>query len=235
MNEFTRTEVLIGSENMTILKNSHIAIFGVGGVGGNCIEGLGRSGIQTLSIFDNDTVSLTNINRQVIALHSTIGKLKTEVMKERLLDINPNMTVHDYNMFVTGDNIDEIDFSQFDYVIDAIDTITTKILLIEKCKSLNIPIISCMGTGNKLDPTKLMIADISKTSYCPLAKVMRYELRKRNIKNVKVLYSTEEPIKTVNVLESSSKRSIPASCSFVPSVAGLIICAEVIKDLLSNQ
>lgn len=233
MNIFTRTEMVLGEENMKKLKDSHVAVFGVGGVGGNCIEALVRSGIHTISIFDNDVVSLTNINRQIIALQSTIGLKKVDVMKDRLLDINPNVDVHTYDIFVTKDNFDSIDFSVFDYVIDAIDTVSTKLLIIEKCKANNIKVISCMGTGNKLDPTKLMITDIEKTNYCPLAKVMRHELKKRRIRKVKVLASTEIPIKLkVENKENINKRSVPGSCAFVPSVAGLIICSEVIKDLI---
>lgn len=233
MNEFTRTEMLLGESNMEKLKDSHVAVFGVGGVGGNCIEALVRSSIGEISIYDNDVVSLTNINRQIIALHSTVGRKKTEVMEERLKDINPNILVHSYDMFVGKDNIEEIDFAKFDYVVDAIDTVSAKLLIIEKCKQLNIPIISSMGTGNKLDPTKLAIMDISKTSYCPLAKVMRHEIKKRKISKLKVLSSTEVPLKPLKISnEVSEKRSIPASTAFVPSVAGLIICSEVIKDLI---
>jgi len=236
MNEFTRTEMLLGETNMSKLKDSHVAVFGVGGVGGNCIEALVRSGVHTISIFDNDTVSLTNLNRQVIALHSTIGKKKTEVMKERLLDINPSLKINAYDMFVSKENFHEIDFSDFDYVVDAIDTVSAKLLIIEKCKEVNIPIISSMGTGNKLDPTQLKIMDLSKTSYCPLAKVMRHELKKRNIRKLKVLASLEQPLKPLKISEETcDKRSIPASCAFVPSVAGLIICSEVIKDLIHKS
>lgn len=236
MDIFTRTEMLVGELNMSKLKDSHVAVFGVGGVGGNCIEALVRSGIQTISIYDNDDVSITNINRQIIALHSTIGKKKVDVMKERLLDINPNVTVHTYDMFVSKDNFDQIDFKAYDYVIDAIDTVSAKLMIIETCKQLNVPVISCMGTGNKLDPTKLAIMDIEKTNYCPLAKVMRHELKKRRIRKVKVLASSEIPLKPLKTSEEeTNKRSVPASCAFVPSVAGLIICSEVVKDLIQKS
>lgn len=232
MNEFSRLNLLLTEAQMRKLEDSHVAVFGVGGVGGNCIEALARSGISHLSIFDNDVVSITNINRQVIALHSTIDQKKTDVMKKRLLDINPKIEVNAIDMFVSNDNIDEIDFSKYDYVVDAIDTISAKLLLIEKCQVLHIPIISCMGTGNKLDPQQLAIMDIYKTNYCPLAKVMRHELKKRRIKKLKVLSSYEKPIKPRVSDEVSNKRQIPGSTSFVPSVAGIIISSEVIKDLI---
>lgn len=190
-------------------------------------EALARSGVGQLTLIDNDTVNESNINRQVIALHSTMGMLKTEAFKNRLTDINPDIIVNTCNCFFLPENKDEFDFSPFDYVVDAIDTVSGKIAIIEKCKQLNIPVISSMGTGNKLDPTAFEIADISKTSVCPLARVMRYELRKRGIKNVKVLYSKEQP-------DASSKSRTPASISFVPSVAGLLIASEVVKDIIKK-
>lgn len=232
MHEFSRLELLIQKNKLEKLKNSHVAIFGIGGVGGNCIETLARSGVQKLSIYDNDVVSITNINRQIIALHSTINQKKTTVMKHRLADINPLIEIYEHDMFIDKHNIDTIQFSDFDYVVDAIDTISAKLLLIEKCEKINLPIISCMGTGNKLDPSQLKIMDIYKTNYCPLAKVMRHELKKRNISKLKVLSSHEKPIKPFVSDEVSQKRHIPGSTSFVPSVAGIIIASEVIKDLI---
>lgn len=228
MNEtFKRTEALIGSVAVEKLKKSHVAVFGIGGVGGYVAEALARSGIGQLSLVDNDTIKESNINRQIIALHSTIGKLKTEVFSSRLKDINPEIIINEINLFYLPENKDSIDFSAFDYVVDAIDTVAGKITIIEKCKEGNIPVISSMGTGNKLNPSAFEITDISKTSVCPLARVMRYELKKRNIKHVKVLFSKEEPIK-----KDSSR--IPSSIAFVPSVAGLLIASEVVKDLSHN-
>lgn len=235
MNEFSRLSLLMEDNEFNNLQNAHVAVFGVGGVGGNCIEALCRSAIGTLSIFDNDTVSISNINRQVIALHSTIGRLKVDVMKERLIDINPNAKLFTYPIFVDKDSINTIDFSKFDYIIDAIDTISAKLLLIEKSKEFNIPIISCMGTGNKFDPTQLKIMDISKTMYCPLAKVMRKELKQRHITKVKVLASYEQPCKPKASEEITNKRMVPGSTSFVPSVAGIIIAKEVIMDLMKRS
>lgn len=234
MNEFSRLSLLIDEKQLTSLKNAHVAVFGVGGVGGNCIEALCRSAVGTLSIYDNDVVSLTNINRQVIALHSTIGLNKVDVMKNRLLDINPNVIVNEYCIFVDKNTISEIDFSEIDYIVDAIDTVSAKIMLIEKAKQFNIPIISCMGTGNKFDPTQLQIMDISKTMYCPLAKVMRRELKHRGIKKVKVLSSYEQPITPKISDEKTNKRMVPGSTSFVPSVAGIIIAKEVIMDIVEK-
>ncbi len=234
---FKRTEYLLGAASMERLKNSRIAVFGIGGVGGYVCEALIRSGIGQIDIFDNDTISETNINRQIIATVDTIGKPKTQVMKKRLLSINPSSVVNEHNVFYSSKNSADYDFSIFDYVVDAIDTVSSKIELIQKCKETDTRIISCMGTGNKLDPTKLEISDISKTSVCPLARVMRYELKKRNIKKLKVLYSKEIPIKpTVSFNEDlpSGKRSVPGSTAFVPSAAGLIIASEVVKDILNN-
>lgn len=225
-NQFSRTENLIGTKNLNKLKNAKIAVFGIGGVGGYVIEALARSGVENLTIIDNDTVSITNLNRQIIATHSTLSQPKTQVMKERILDINPNANVITHNTFYLPENSAGFDFSQYDYIVDAIDTVTSKIELITKAKECNTPIISCMGTGNKLDPTKFEIADISKTSACPLAKVMRYELKKRNIKNVKVLYSKEPPVKT----ESRT----PMSNATCPAVAGLIIANQVIQDTIKQ-
>ena len=228
-NEFSRTETLIGFDNMNKLKNAKVIVFGVGGVGGYVIEALTRSGFKQIDIVDFDSVSITNINRQIIALHSTVGKLKIDVMKERMIDINPNIVVNTYPVFLDDANIESFNLSQYDYVVDAIDSVTSKILLIEYCVKNNIKIISSMGTGNKLDPSLFKISDISKTSVCPLAKVIRYELRKRGINHLKVLFSTETPIK--NFVEGESNKLAPSSISFVPSSAGLLIASEVIKDL----
>ncbi len=239
MERFSRSMLVLPENSINTLKNKKVAIFGIGGVGSFTLETLARTGIENFVIIDNDTVSISNINRQIIATTSTIDKYKVDVAKDRLLDINPNINVQTYNTFVTKDNINDFNYREFDYIVDAIDTISSKILLIEKAKEFNIPIISSMGTGNKLDPLKFQITDISKTTVCPLAKVMRYELRKRNIKNVKVLYSTEEPIDITNhpielelLKENPHKHQIPGSIAFVPSVAGILIAREVILDLI---
>lgn len=239
LNQFSRTELLIGKENLEKLKNSKIAIFGIGGVGSFVAEGLARAGIQNFILVDNDNVDITNLNRQLHALHSTVGKYKVDLMKERILDINPNAKVEVFKTFYMPDNKDNILDNTVTYIVDAIDTITAKIELALDAKALNIPIISSMGTGNKLDPTKFEISDISKTSVCPLAKVMRKKLRELGINKYKVLYSKEEPIKLDEVverecLELTEKRQVPGSVSFVPSVAGLIIAGEVIKDIINN-
>ena len=229
--QFSRTELLLGDINK--LKNCRVAVFGIGGVGGHAVEALVRCGVGEIDIIDNDTVSLTNLNRQIFALHSTLGRPKVEVAKERLCDINPDVKINSHNLFFTPDT--EFDFSQFDYVIDAIDTVTSKIALVELCQKAGVPIISSMGTGNKLDPTKFEVADIYKTSVCPLARVMRCELKKRGVKRLKVVYSKEEPIKPSESDEDKGvRRSIPGSVSFVPSTAGLILAGEVVKDLMQN-
>lgn len=223
--------MLIGQNNIATLRNSRVAVFGAGGVGGFTIEALARAGVGTIDIIDNDTVSESNLNRQIIALHSTIGQLKTEVMKKRILDINPDCVVTIFNTFVLPENIDSFDFSVYSYIVDAIDTVSGKLAIIEKGAKEGVPVISSMGTGNKLDPTRFQITDISKTSVCPLARVMRYELKKRGIKKLKVLFSTEEPIKPTAQKDERGKVP-PGSISFVPSVAGLLIGGEVIKDLI---
>ena len=220
---FSRTEILLGKEAVEKLQSAHVAVFGVGGVGGYVVEALARSGIGTFTLIDNDKVSLSNLNRQIIALHSTIGKYKTEVAKARIADINPNANVYTRELFVLPETIEEIDFSGFDYVVDAIDTVRGKLAIIQSAKEKNIPVISAMGAGNKLNATAFCVKDISKTSGCPLARVMRRELKKRNIENVKVVYSEEEPKK--------SEDGVVGSVAFVPSVAGLIVAGEVIKDL----
>lgn len=230
-NQFSRTELVIGKEALKTLKDSKVAVFGVGGVGSYVVEGLARAGIGSFIIVDNDEVSISNINRQLIATHKTVGRPKVEVVKERILDINPDAKVEIFKEFFMPDTKDLFD-ETCSYVVDAIDTVTAKIDLIQRAKRLDVPIISCMGTGNKLDPTRFEITDINKTSVCPLAKVMRKELKQRGIKKLKVLYSKEEPIK----LETKEgERRVPGSVSFVPSVAGLIIAGEVIKDIISKN
>lgn len=236
-NQFTRTEMLLGSEAVHKLKQCRIAVFGIGGVGGYTVEALARSGVGTLDLIDNDTVSLTNINRQIIALHSTVGMNKTEAAKKRLLDINPNIKINTYNTFFTPENSGEFNFSQYDYIVDAIDTVSGKIELVVQADKANVPIISSMGAGNKLDPTRFEVSDIYKTSVCPLARVMRRELKKRNIRKLKVVYSKEEALspKCESDEDSGMKRQTPASIAYVPSVVGLIIAGEVINDIISQQ
>ena len=235
MNEFSRTSLLLGEEAMGKLKKAKIIIFGIGGVGSYTAEAVARSGIGNITLVDNDEVSLTNINRQIIALHSTVGKKKTEVMKERIADINPNAAVYSMAEFYSAETAEKFDLSKYDYIVDAIDTVSSKLLLIEKAKEAGVPVISCMGAGNKLDPTRFEVTDIFKTSVCPLAKVMRRELKARGIKKLKVVYSQEEPITPKgDTNEVSSKRQIPGSIAFVPSVAGLIIAGEVIKDIVKK-
>ena len=228
---FERTALLIGEENVEKLKKAHVAVFGIGGVGGYVVEALCRSGVGTLTLIDKDTVSESNINRQIIALSSTVGRLKTEVAAERAKQINPDICVHTKNVFYLPETEKEFDFSTFDYVVDAIDTVSGKLSIIQRCMEAKVPVISSMGTGNKLDPTAFKVADISKTSVCPLARVMRRELKKRGIERVKVVYSEEEP-KDSKAIDKESGKTIPASIAFVPSVAGLIIAGEVIKDLI---
>lgn len=233
--QFSRTSLLIGEDNIEKLHNTKVAVFGVGGVGGYVIEALARSGVGSFLIVDNDTVCESNLNRQIIALHSTVGRYKVDVMKERILDINPNAAVDARKCFYLPETADEFDFSEYDYVVDAVDTVTAKLEIIMQAKKHNIPVISSMGAGNKLDPTKFQVADIYKTSMCPLAKVMRYECKKRGIKKLKVVYSTEKPIKTVSNMPQDNqamKKAIPGSTAFVPSVVGLIIAGEVIRDLI---
>ena len=242
MDTFIRSELLLGEGSINTLKSKTILVFGCGGVGSYVIEGLVRTGISNFIIVDNDIVSKSNINRQIIATANTVGKSKVEVTKERILSINPSSNVKTFETFILEDSLETICFENVDYVVDCIDTISGKIAIIKKAKELNIPIISSMGTGNKLDPLQFKITDISKTSVCPLAKVMRYELKKRNIKNVKVLFSTEIPIDLSNnelekkLLqdEASVKHQIPGRVSFVPSIAGLLIAREIILDLLKG-
>ena len=226
MQEFSRTAMLIGEEALGKLASSRVAIFGVGGVGSYVVEALARSGVGEFDLIDNDTVNLTNINRQIIATHDTIGRDKVDVAKERILSINPSAKVNRHKVFYLPETADEFDFSQYDYIVDAVDTVTAKIDIIVKAKEKGVPIISSMGTGNKLDPTQFMIADIYKTSVCPLARVMRRELKKRGIDSLKVLYSKEEP------KAHDGEERTTSSIAFVPSVAGLVIAGEVIKDLI---
>ncbi len=229
---FSRFELLIGEEKLQQLHKSHVLVFGVGGVGGYVVEALVRSGIGHITIVDNDCVSLTNLNRQIIATRETIGKKKVEVMKERILSIYPDCDVTTYEMFYLPENADTINLTQYDYVVDAIDTITSKIELAVRCERLGVPLISSMGTGNKMNPAMLEVSDIYKTSVCPLAKVMRKELKARRVKHLKVVYSKELPIKPRASHEQTNKRVVPGSSAFVPSSAGLLIASEVIKDLL---
>ena len=233
MSQFVRTEMLLGKQSSEKLSSSSVAVFGIGGVGSFVCEALARAGVGKLTLIDNDVVSESNINRQLIALHSTKGRYKTEVMKDRISDINPGAEVTSLNIFYTPENGGSIDYTKFDYIVDAIDTVTSKLYIIEKAHKNQIPVISSMGTGNKLDPTQFKISDISKTQTCPLARVMRRELKKRGIEHLKVLWSSETPLEPLFKDESdlSSRRSTPGSVSFVPSVAGLIIAGEVIKDL----
>ena len=230
---FERTAMLLGEDAIEILKNAHVCIFGVGGVGGYVLEGLVRCGVGKFTLIDNDTVSASNVNRQIIATEATVGRSKVEVARERALSINPSAEVNALNMFFLPENAGEIDFSQFDFVVDAVDTVSAKIEIVLRCQAAEVPLISSMGTGNKLDPTAFEVTDIYKTSVCPLARVMRSELKKRGVKKLKVLYSKEEPIKPKNLGTEATqgRRSVPASVSFVPSVAGLIIAGEVVKSL----
>ena len=229
--QFSRTALLIGEEGVQKLNNARVAVFGVGGVGGYVIEALARSGVGALDLVDKDRVSESNINRQIIALHSTVGRLKTEVMAERARDINPNIRITTHDVFYLPETAEQFDFTNYDYVVDAIDTVSGKIALIEHAKRCNVPVISSMGAGNKLDPTAFEVADISKTSVCPLARVMRRELKKRGIEHLKVVYSKEEP-QSANTQDEETGKPIPGSVAFVPSVVGLIIAGEVIKDLI---
>lgn len=231
---FFRTGLLIGEEALNKLKKCRVAFFGLGGVGSYATEALARSGIGSMDIFDGDVVDITNINRQIIALESTIGMPKAEVSEKRIKDINPNINVESHNCFFNKDNQHDFDFSKYDYVVDAIDMVSSKLLIIKICKDLNVPIISSMGTGNKLNPTLLKVKDIYSTSNCPLARVMRRELRKMSIKSLKVVCSDEIPSYTPKSDEDNPGKRVNSSISFVPSVAGLIIASEVIKDLIKK-
>ena len=251
LNQFSRTELLIGKEGIEKLKDSKVAVFGIGGVGSFVVEGLVRAGVENFVLIDDDKVCLTNLNRQIIATRKTIGKYKVDVMKERILDINPNANVETHQEFYMPNSESNIINNELSYVIDCVDTVTAKLEIITQCKKLNIPVISAMGTGNKLDPSRFEITDIYNTNICPLAKVMRKELRKRNIDSLKVIYSEEEPIKPDETLECSCKTNcicppgtkrkcaernqVPGSISFVPSVAGLMIAGEVVKDIINQK
>ena len=229
---FERTALLLGEDAMERLTHTRVALFGVGGVGGYALEALVRSGIRDVTVIDGDTVSVSNINRQIIATSHTVGRAKVEVAKERAEEINPDVSITALNMFFSKENADTIDFSSFDYVIDAIDTVSSKIELIMRAKEAGVPIISSMGAGNKLDPTAFEVSDIYKTSVCPLARVIRTELKKRGVKSLKVVYSKEEPIKAVaSDPGGATTRHSPGSIAFVPSVVGLIIAGEVLKDI----
>ena len=233
MDAFSRAELLLGEPAMEKLKKSTVAVFGLGGVGGYVVEALARSGVGALVLVDHDTISLTNINRQIFATHSTVGMDKAEVAKARVMDIHPEISVTAHKVFYGPDTASLFDFSKYDYVVDAIDTVTGKLALITAAQAAGTPIISCMGTGNKLDPSKFQIADISKTSVCPLARVMRKECAKRGIRHLKVLFSTEDPLSPGTVTEElpEGRRSLPGSVAYVPSVAGLMIAGAVIQDL----
>ena len=233
LDRFSRTELLLGPRAMQRLKNARVAVFGIGGVGGFTVEALARSGVGALDLIDHDTVSLTNLNRQIIATEETIGRYKVDVAAERVHSINPDCVVRTYRTFYLPDTADQFDFHQYDYVVDAVDTVTGKLLLIEQAKACGTPVISSMGAGNKLDPTAFRVADLYETDICPLAKVMRKECRKRGIDHLKVVYSREKPIAPQGpVQEETTRRSLPGSIAFVPSVVGLIIGGEVIKDLI---
>ena len=231
--EFSRTAYVFGEEAVSKLQNARVAVFGVGGVGGYICEALCRAGVGHIDIFDRDTVSLSNINRQIIALHSTVGKPKVEVMRERMLDINPECEINAHNVFYLPENADEFDFSKYDYIADAVDTVAAKLEIATRAYSLGITVISAMGAGNKTDPTRFEVADINDTSVCPLARVMRRELKARGIKKYKVVYSKEEPRKS-GVTDSESGKAVPGSLSFVPSAMGLIMAGEIVKDIINK-
>ena len=250
LNQFSRTQLLLGKEGMDALAGAKVAIFGIGGVGGYVVEALARSGVGSFVIVDDDKVCLTNINRQIIATRKTIGKYKVEVMRDRILEINPDAKVEMRQCFYLPENANEFDFSEYSYVVDAVDTVTAKIEIIMRAQAAGVPVISCMGAGNKLDPTQFHVADIYKTTMCPLAKVMRHELKKRGVKKLKVVYSTEKPVRPLEDMSVScrsncvcppgtahkctERRDIPGSVAFVPPVAGLILAGEVIKDLTAG-
>ena len=239
--QYSRTRLLLGADGLAALRNARVILFGLGGVGGYTAEALARCGIGHLDLVDDDDINLTNLNRQILALHSTLGMSKTEAAKKRILDIDPTIEVRTHQIFFLPETADQFDFSQYDYVIDAIDTVTGKLTLMERAKNAGVPIISCMGTGNKLDPTGFRVADISKTSGCALARIMRKECAKRGIKGVKVVYSQELPQEPQSdevqepQREGSSRRSTPGSTAFVPGVAGLIMAGEVVRDLCHRK
>ena len=232
--QYSRTRLLLGSEGVDRLRSAHVALFGLGGVGGYAAEALARAGIGHIDLIDNDTVSMTNLNRQMLALHSTIGEYKVDVAQKRIYDIDPTIVVRTYKTFYLPETQEQFDFSQYDYIVDAIDTVTGKLCLAERAFAAGTPIISCMGAGNKLDGTAFQVADISKTTICPLARVMRKELKKRGINHMKVVFTTEEALTPVGAEAEAAaigKRQIPGSTSYIPGIAGLLLAGEVIKDL----
>ncbi len=235
---FSRTELLLGTEGMERLKNARVAVFGIGGVGGYVCEALARSGVGALDLTDSDVVSTTNLNRQIIATRKTLGRLKTDVMRERILEINPDAAVETHNCFVLPENIQCFPFENYDYIVDAVDTVAAKIALVLRARETGTPVISCMGAGNKLDPSRLRVADLYETRVCPLARVLRRELKKRGVETLKVVYSDEEPVRTAGAEADEEetegrpgRRAIPGSTAFVPSAAGLMIAGEVVRDL----
>ena len=235
--QFLRTEMLLGTRALERLQGARVAVFGLGGVGGYAVEALARSGVGSLDLIDNDTVSISNLNRQILATHSTVGMRKVDAARQRVLDINPECQVRTYPVFYTPETADSFDFTQYDYIVDAIDTVTGKLALVEHARAAGTPIICCMGTGNKLDASAFQVADISKTSMCPLARVMRRELAKRGIRHLKVVYSQEEALTPTGWEEEAAalgKRQIPGSVAFVPGAAGLLLAGEVIRDLTTG-
>lgn len=251
LTQFSRTQLLLGKDSMEKLHDAHIAVFGIGGVGGYVCEALVRSGVRRFDLIDDDKVCLTNLNRQIIATRKTVGKYKSEVMKERILEINPDCEVNVHKCFFLPENADEFDFDNYDYIVDAVDTVTAKIELVMKAKEKNVPIICSMGAGNKLDASMFKVSDIYKTKVCPLAKVMRRELKKRGVRKLKVVYSEEQPIRPIEDMSIScrthcicppgakhkctERRDIPGSVAFVPSVVGLIIAGEIVKDICKTE
>lgn len=251
LTQFSRTQLLLGKDNMEKLHDAHVAVFGIGGVGGYVCEALVRSGVRRFDLIDDDKICLTNLNRQIIATRKTVGKYKAEVMKERILEINPDCEVNVHKCFFLPENADEFDFDNYDYIVDAVDTVTAKIELVIKAKEKNVPIICSMGAGNKLDASMFKVSDIYKTKVCPLAKVMRRELKKRGVRKLKVVYSEEQPIRPIEDMSIScrthcicppgakhkctERRDIPGSVAFVPSVVGLIIAGEIVKDICKTE
>ena len=238
LEQFLRTEMLLGSEALTRLQSARVAVFGLGGVGGYAVEALARSGVGSLDLIDSDTVSVSNLNRQILATHSTVGMLKVDAARQRVQDINPACNVKTYPIFYTPDTADSFDFTQYDYIVDAIDTVTGKLALVERAKAAGTPIICCMGTGNKLDASAFQVEDISKTAMCPLARVMRKELNKRGIRHLKVVYSQEEALTPTGWEAEAAalgKRQIPGSVAFVPGAAGLLLAGEVIQDITGRS
>ena len=233
--QYSRTRMLLGGEAMEALRRARVAVFGVGGVGGYVVEALARSGVGALDLIDNDVVALTNLNRQIIATHDTLGRAKVDVARERVLAIDPACAVRTYQTFFLPETADAFDFSVYDYVVDAIDTVAGKLTIIERARSAGTPVISALGTGNKLDPSRLAIGDIYETSVCPLARVMRRELRRRGVARLKVLWSSEEPIVPLPTEEETERRGLPGSSAFVPPAGGLLIAAEVVKDLTAGS